>query len=71
MDRTLLEKKALTELRAIASTLELRGYQRLKKADLVDLIMETGGKGGNGAAGPGAAPQHHPPGHGFRPAPPA
>jgi transcription termination factor Rho len=49
MDRTLLEKKALTELRAIASTLELRGYQRLKKADLVDLIMETGAKGGNGA----------------------
>jgi transcription termination factor Rho len=53
MDRTLLEKKALTELRAIASTLELRGYQRLKKADLVDLIMETGA-GGNGASGQNA-----------------
>jgi transcription termination factor Rho len=49
MDRTLLEKKALTELRAIASTLELRGYQRMKKADLVDLIIAAGGSdGGNG-----------------------
>jgi transcription termination factor Rho len=50
MDRSLLEKKALAELREIASTLELRGYQRMRKADLVDLIMETGaGNGGNGA----------------------
>jgi transcription termination factor Rho len=58
MDRTLLEKKALTELRAIASTLELRGYQRMKKADLVDLIIEAGGNGGtagNGAAEPDAS----------------
>jgi transcription termination factor Rho len=42
MDRTLLEKKALAELREIASTLELRGYQRMKKADLVDLIIDAG-----------------------------
>jgi transcription termination factor Rho len=50
MDRSLLEKKALTELREIASTLELRGYQRMKKADLVDLIVgaATGAPGGNG-----------------------
>jgi transcription termination factor Rho len=45
MDRTLLEKKALAELREIASTLELRGYQRMKKADLVDLIIDAGGNG--------------------------
>ncbi len=45
MDRTLLERKALTELREIASTLELRGYQRMKKADLVDLIIDTGSNG--------------------------
>ena len=45
MDRTLLEKKALAELREIASTLELRGYQRMKKADLVDLIVNAGGNG--------------------------
>ncbi len=50
MDRSLLEKKALAELREIASTLELRGYQRMRKADLVDLIMEAGGAG-NGARG--------------------
>jgi transcription termination factor Rho len=43
MDRTLLEKKALAELREIASALELRGYQRMKKADLVDLIVDAGG----------------------------
>lgn len=42
MDRSVLEKKALTELRAIASTLELPGYQRLRKADLVDLIVDEG-----------------------------
>jgi transcription termination factor Rho len=42
MDRSLLEKKALAELRQIASTLELKGYQRMKKADLVDLIIDTG-----------------------------
>jgi transcription termination factor Rho len=46
MDRTLLERKALAELREIASTLELRGYQRMKKADLVDLIIDAGSRGG-------------------------
>jgi transcription termination factor Rho len=52
MDRTLLERKALAELREIASTLELRGYQRMKKADLVDLIIDAGsGDAGNGKAG--------------------
>jgi len=54
MDRTVLGNKALSELREIASTLELRGYQRMKKADLIDLIVTTGGAGnggGNGAAG--------------------
>jgi transcription termination factor Rho len=62
MDRNLLEKKALAELREIASTLELRGYQRMKKADLVDLIIEAGSNGGRGEA-PGEAPsangEHH------------
>ena len=41
MDRTLLEKKSVAELREIASTLGLRGHQRRKKAELVDLIIET------------------------------
>ncbi len=51
MDRSLLEKKALAELREIASTLELKGYQRLRKADLVDLIMEQAAGSANGASG--------------------
>jgi transcription termination factor Rho len=51
MDRTVLERKALAELRAIASTLELRGYQRMKKADLVDLIIDAGGNGGRSKDG--------------------
>ncbi|MTV26048.1 transcription termination factor Rho [Nitriliruptoraceae bacterium ZYF776] len=45
MDRTTLERKALAELRQIASALELRGYQRMKKADLVSLIIGAGGNG--------------------------
>ena len=49
MDRTVLGNKALSELREIASTLELRGYQRMKKADLIDLIVTTG-SAGNGAS---------------------
>jgi transcription termination factor Rho len=50
MDRTVLTSKALSELREIAATLELRGYQRMKKADLVDLISTAGGNGAPAAA---------------------
>jgi len=50
MDRTVLGGKALSELREIASTLELRGYQRMKKADLVELIVSSGGPGSGGSA---------------------
>jgi transcription termination factor Rho len=55
MDRTLLERKALAELRQIAGALELRGYQRMKKADLVDLIIGAGGPEGNGGSGNGGS----------------
>ncbi|MFA9430125.1 transcription termination factor Rho [Egicoccus sp. AB-alg2] len=56
MDRSTLERKALAELRQIASALELKGYQRMKKADLVDLIIHAGGAGaGNGSRGEPAA----------------
>ncbi|MFN2555342.1 MAG: transcription termination factor Rho [Nitriliruptorales bacterium] len=48
MDRTLLERKALSELRQIASTLELRSFQRLKKAELIDLIMGSEAPATNG-----------------------
>jgi transcription termination factor Rho len=39
MDRRVLEKKALAELREIADALDLGSVARMKKADLVDLIM--------------------------------
>ena len=55
MDRTVLSSKALSELREIAATLELRGYQRMKKADLVDLIATAGGNGSSGASAAAAA----------------
>jgi transcription termination factor Rho len=55
MDRTVLGNKALSELREIASTLELRGYQRMKKADLIDLIVTTGSGGSSGSSGSGSA----------------
>jgi len=55
MDRTVLGNKALSELREIASTLELRGYQRMKKADLIDLIVTTGTGGSSGSSGSGSA----------------
>ncbi|MEX1164532.1 MAG: transcription termination factor Rho [Nitriliruptor sp.] len=57
MDRSLLERKALAELREIAGALELRGYQRMKKADLVDLIIGAAAENSKGAdAGPAEAP---------------
>jgi transcription termination factor Rho len=56
MDRTLLERKALAELRQIAGALELRGYQRMKKADLVDLIIGAGAGGGADAGNGSGAP---------------
>lgn len=53
MDRSLLEKKALAELREIAAALDLSGVQRMKKANLVDLILEEAAKatGDTAAAG--------------------
>ncbi len=41
MDRTLLEKKSVAELREIAAALGMRGLQRLKKAELVDRIVSS------------------------------
>jgi transcription termination factor Rho len=49
MDRTVLGNKALSELREIASTLELRGYQRMKKADLIELIVTSGSPAPSGS----------------------
>ncbi|MDP9023188.1 MAG: Rho termination factor N-terminal domain-containing protein, partial [Actinomycetota bacterium] len=39
MDPSVLSRKPLTELKTIASALQMRGYQRLRKAELVDAIV--------------------------------
>ncbi|MGM0818919.1 MAG: transcription termination factor Rho [Actinomycetota bacterium] len=41
MDPSVLARKPLTELKSIASDLDMRGYQRLRKADLIDAIVRT------------------------------
>jgi transcription termination factor Rho len=46
MDRTLLEKKSVAELREIATALGMRGLQRLKKAELVERIVTSGADDG-------------------------
>ena len=47
MDRTVLARKPMTELRDIADALEMRGYQKLRKAELIDAIIgEATGDGG-------------------------
>ncbi|MGI8574242.1 MAG: transcription termination factor Rho [Egibacteraceae bacterium] len=56
MDSNVLEKKPLAELKDIASALEMRGYHRLKKADLVAAIVKqangrTADASPNGRAG--------------------
>ncbi|MGH2696229.1 MAG: Rho termination factor N-terminal domain-containing protein, partial [Actinomycetota bacterium] len=39
-DKSVLEQKVLPELQQIASSLGVQGYQRLKKADLIDAIID-------------------------------
>ena len=51
MDRSVLANKQLTELKGIASHLQMRGYQRLKKAELIDAIVQAAEGGAtNGSA---------------------
>ena len=57
MDRTLLERKSVAQLREIAATLGLKGFQRLKKAELIDLLLssasgEPGTPGGSEVTAP-------------------
>ena len=51
LDRGALDQSPLADLHAIASELSLDGYRRLRKADLIDAIIERQG----GAAASGAA----------------
>jgi transcription termination factor Rho len=45
MDRSVLASKQLAELKDIASHLQMRGYQRLKKAELIDAIIAAANGG--------------------------
>jgi transcription termination factor Rho len=53
VDKTVLEGKVLPELQEIASTLGVEGYQRLKKGELIDAIVER--SGGDGKVQPAKA----------------
>lgn len=46
MDQSALASKQLTELKGIAAHLQMRGYQRLRKADLIQAIIQAA-NGGN------------------------
>ncbi len=46
MDRSVLARKPMTELKDIASHLNMRGYNKLRKAELIDAIMQSGPDGG-------------------------
>ena len=48
LSRSALESSPLADLHAIASELGIDGFRRLRKADLIDRIVEH--QGGNGAA---------------------
>ena len=39
MDPNVLARKQLPELKSLAAELQMRGYQRLRKADLIDAIV--------------------------------
>ncbi|TML01751.1 MAG: transcription termination factor Rho, partial [Actinobacteria bacterium] len=45
LTRSSLEASPLADLHELASELELDGYRRLRKADLVDRILEVHGAG--------------------------
>jgi transcription termination factor Rho len=51
LDRSSLEQSPLADLHAIASELSIDGYRRLRKAELIDTILQRqGGDGGGSAA---------------------
>jgi len=54
VDRSALEASPLADLHAIASELSIDGYRRLRRAELIDAILEKQ-EGGNGAGASAAA----------------
>ncbi|CAN5195404.1 transcription termination factor Rho [soil metagenome] len=58
MDRSVLSRKPMTELKDIAAHLNMRGYQKLRKAELIDAIISSGSASAGdpgGASGEGSA----------------
>jgi transcription termination factor Rho len=53
LERSELEASPLADLHAIADQVGLDGFRRLRKAQLIDAILDHAGAGGNGAAGNG------------------
>jgi transcription termination factor Rho len=49
MDPSVLARKPLAELKGIAAHLEMRGYQRLKKAELIEAITQAAQNTPNGS----------------------
>jgi transcription termination factor Rho len=47
MDKSILEGKVASELHTIAAGLGIEGHQRLKKAELIDRILDRANGGGN------------------------
>ena len=57
MDQSVLAQKQLTELKNIAAHLQMRGYQRLRKADLIEAIIKAANSNGGGTAPPLVEPK--------------
>jgi transcription termination factor Rho len=55
-DRSALEGKLIPELQRIAQEMGIEGAQKLRKAGLIDAIVERGGNGEAGATAPTEAP---------------
>jgi transcription termination factor Rho len=61
MDQSVLARKQLTELKDIAAHLQMRGYQRLRKADLIQAILKAANaNGGAPASGTGEPAERSP-----------
>jgi transcription termination factor Rho len=58
LTRSSLEGSPLADLHELASELELDGFRRLRKADLVDRILEV--HGGDTSPAPDAEPEPEP-----------
>jgi transcription termination factor Rho len=59
LERSELEASPLADLHAIADQIGLDGFRRLRKAQLIDAILDRTGAGGNGSTEPATAGEQH------------